>query len=105
MSFYPRSATVASSATDSVDASNNQETPPTHNEKQNDVHGLPLNKSAPWTTRILRALDHMFQTHVLQIDLLNSVGGGRNTWAKKKEDNWLWKYHRKLNNQSVVEGE
>ncbi|XP_065089610.1 uncharacterized protein Osi23 [Ochlerotatus camptorhynchus] len=63
----------------------------------------PVNESKPWTSRVLAALDHMFQTHVLQIDLFNSVGGGK-YWMNKKEANWLWKYHRKLSNQSAVEG-
>lgn len=59
--------------------------------------------SQSWTSRVLAALDNMFSTHVLQIDLFNPVGEGR-YWMYDKETNWLWRYHRRTKNQSTVEG-
>nr|XP_029710226.1 uncharacterized protein LOC109414104 [Aedes albopictus] len=109
-SDYGKSATaVTHTASNSIDASSNSsKTSSTHDDdaSQDDERARlpPSRDSTPWTTRILRALKHMFHTHVLQIDLLNSGGGNGKQWINRKDANWLWKYHRKLNNQSVVEG-
>ncbi|XP_062542332.1 uncharacterized protein LOC134210291 isoform X2 [Armigeres subalbatus] len=98
-----KSKTMAQDASNSTEATNSHGMSFNHDAEQDYRSGLPSSSSKSWTTRVLRALDHMFQTHVLQIDLLNPVDGGKQ-WISKKDANWLWKYYRKLNNQSVVEG-
>ncbi|XP_058823189.1 uncharacterized protein LOC131684370 isoform X2 [Topomyia yanbarensis] len=62
---------------------------------------VPVDKT--WRGRVLRALENMFQTHVLQIDFLNAVDG-KGQRNKKKEEGWLRLFYGKMKNQHVVEG-
>lgn len=57
-----------------------------------------------WSTRILNALDYMFQTHVLQIDLVNPADRRRQFFQRKKDSSWWQKYYWKVDNHAVVEG-
>ncbi|XP_058443156.1 uncharacterized protein LOC131425349 [Malaya genurostris] len=56
-----------------------------------------------WQSRVLGALDTLFQTHVLQINFLKTVRGKEQHNKKNKKD-WLQQYYRKMKNQNVVEG-
>ncbi|XP_053699319.1 uncharacterized protein LOC128746296 [Sabethes cyaneus] len=52
-----------------------------------------------WQDHVLKALNRMLQTHVLQVDLLQ-VASEENRRAKKKKNLWFWRNHEK----SAVEG-
>ncbi|XP_055610905.1 uncharacterized protein LOC129757647 isoform X2 [Uranotaenia lowii] len=77
--------------------------------------------SNSWTGRVVNALDHMFRTHVLQIDLLNAVSGdggfnesdndrrkdaaaGLEQRINRKNKWWMGKFARVDGGKDVVEG-
>lgn len=59
--------------------------------------GDPMNEA--WQDRVLKALNTMLQTHVLQVDLLLTASDEKPR-TRRKKNLWLWQHDEKM----AVEG-